>query len=448
MPVKQIILTFFIFLLCPKTNAQTWIKDYYDGYDTIWNNEAKTFTYSPGHGAVIASFEGGSPGGSIPFYYYNYLIHVNAYGDSVWAKRNILDTTITLILSGSIPDTIIFQGEVESVIQLKGNGNYLVAGSNFGGDGFVIKQFDTLGNYISSKIIFDTTGATQQRSFIKLIEADSNNFFLFYGSDSFFYVPPTGPYMGYDSTTTISTVAKLDNNYNILWKNEYRYNYSPHSVNSINYYVDISNAIRTSDGGVAFPKLYDTCYSELGGYHYIEKLKYNGSFDWEVNLKFLINKPVNFIMSLFPTHDTCFVASTTSTDSASASIVYRDFLFKFNAGGSLIDSVRMASDTALCWNGLELSSGKYLFTSTYLPEFFVYDKNLNYVNSVPYPFSESITNVYCPPIANQYGGAFCSYWGGDPSYLPSWHMVGVNFDSLFRCYPSSVTGKLYQDNML
>ncbi len=456
-PLKSSIV--LLFTLCVfSSHAQTWLKDYPDPYDTVWENNPVSATFTDGHGALFTSSLWGSAGTSLMAYTYQYAVKINNYGDTVWTKRNPMDTTFllssllgargVLLLGGS--DTVNFMGVTQSVIRLSGNGHYVMAAYNFGATPpcYELKQFDSSGNFISSHIIIDTTKLDRQD--IKLIASSSNNFYLIYGTDSFFLIDTSGGLgIGYDSNLTRTYVQKLDQNYNVLWARDFTYgiNISTGMGYSWPDALWIDNIVPTQDGGLAILKISDTGRTTYGSYfgtwmqnESVLKLRSDGSTQWNININSLIGSSYpNSTMIIIPTHDSGMVVPIMVYDSVS----HVNKLLKLDYNGNITDSMHFATDTAAVNQGIELSTGKLLFTSSYTPGFSFYDIHLNYLYSVPYPFIENASEILIP---NQMGGAFCTAMGGNPVYMPDWHMVALNFDSLFNTYPSVVTGNVYQDN--
>jgi len=447
MLTRKILPAFLLLLTSITGRSQTFIKDIGDVYDTVWLNSPNAMTYTPRHGALISCSQSGSATAST-WYEYNYMIHINDNGDSTWVKRYILDTGF-VITSGYFdtggyfvygPHPIHFQGLVQSVTRLN-NGNYLVAGNNFDTslpafEGYVIKQFDSMGHYLSGYLLYDSIAQYERN--IKVLAADGNNFYLLYDADSIFSMVSS---LG-DSIVNITWVQKMDSNYHVLWSHVSYYASLLTIASGYSGDIDVPDAFTTSDNGLAYVKIYDTSMF-LTGYnkYYLHRLRPDGSTNWEISLADIITPAIpSAFVNNFATHDSCIVSNVISYDTSGYSI---EHLIKFGPTGSVLDSV---VDSA-SFGGVELSNGNFLFTSaTALPEFIAYDNSLHFLYAMPYPFIENTFSGWAQLIANPYGGAFTAYSGNEYIPIPSWHMVAVNFDSLFQCYPSFVTGTVYQDN--
>jgi len=271
-------LTLFIALLLTGFygRSQTYTRDYLDIYDTVWQNIPNASVYTPQRSLVSISLNG-SPSTTLPFYDYNYLFCINHNGDTLWTKRNCLDTIMGI-------DTVSML--VQSVTQLQ-NGNYVVAGASYNSyiSGYLLKQYDTLGNFVSSYFIDDTT--LTEGINIKVAACGSNNLYLLYEADSFFMVGAGTS--TYDSAISNCMVKKMTNTYTELWGQSYLHHYNTLGTGSGNTPgIDITNSFTTADGGIAFSVAYDSLLdSSAAGWQakeFFRKLNPGGTTAWQINL--------------------------------------------------------------------------------------------------------------------------------------------------------------------
>ncbi len=429
--MKSLLIATAMLFACTTVKSQLYTKDYTDLYDTSLQNIPSTATYS-GHSAVFSS------GQMIAASYnYNYLICVNNNGDTVWTRRNCLDSLIG--------GTYSFKGQTSSVIQLQ-NGNYVVGGTDNGDAGYLIKQFDSLGNFVSGYFFTDTVPGVYTFPYVKLIACGGNNFYCLYEVDSTFLADTAS---GRDSTIAYSYVKKLNNVYAELWANSYLHsNHNGVSVTPLpgQGAVDIQNALLTTDGGVAFGEIYDGMADSISSgwvsKQYFRKLNADGSFAWQLDVDATVGEVAGY-GTCFPTNDTGVVLVVYGYDSAVVNTVH---FIKINEAGMITDSTHLDHDSVMqVANCVALSTGKILLLDDPGNEFSIFDKHLNYLYSMPSPF-EPGAMLLSGLVANQYGGAFFPFAAGSPSYPSTWHMGAVNFDSNFHAYPSFVTGTVYQDN--
>ena len=418
-------------LACVSGKSQLYTKDYTDVYDTLLQNIPCTATYS-GHSAVFSSGRMIAAGSN-----YNYLICVNNNGDTVWTRRNCLDSLIG--------GTYSFKGQTSSVIQLQ-NGNYVVGGTDNDDAGYLIKQFDSLGNFVSGYFFTDTTPGIFNYPWVKLIACGGDNFYCLYEVDSTFLADTVS---GRDSTIAYSYVKKLNNIYSELWATAYLHsNHSGVSVTALpgQGALDIENALVTTDGGVAFGEIYDGMADSISSgwvsKQYFRKLNADGSFAWQLDLDATVGEVAGY-GTCFPTNDTGVVLVVYGYDSAVVNTVH---FVKINEAGMITDSTHLVHDSVMqAANCVALSTGKILVLDDPGNEFSIFDKHLNYLYSMPSPF-EPGAFLLSGIVANQFGGAFFPFAVGNSAYPSTWHMGAVNFDSNFHAYPSFVTGTVFQDN--
>jgi|GEM_PF-1929062 len=463
MSSKKLFISIILIVICIKVSAQTFYKNHTDIYDTVWQTSPMGI-YSPGHGALIsgsvAGFDPGIPGS----YYYNYTLHVDHNGDTAWSRRYLLDTVVSIPysfldsfgVSYYLPDTVLdtFKGSLQTVMRDDATGNYLFAGTTLtsGRCVYLIKQIDSMGNDVSGHIIIlDSTIAYGSGLSIKLLPANSGTFYLLYNIDSMGLVYDSSTATYIDTIVQSCYVKKLDNHYNEIWSKTYRCGYNDATL----WYtdaVDIDNACLTTDTDIAFVKVLDTSMS--GQYDYIlEKLNSDGAVILDVNLKSILPSavsaggdfgfvtPLPLTVALIPTNDSGILWRATQYITT-----YKTYLLKVNSTGVLTDSIGFANDTATPYNGVETSNGKFLFAGLYTPSFMVFDNHLNYLYSLPYPFADLGPTFCSGLVANEYGGAFCTYSSSNGSYISDWYNALINFDSSFYYYPSFISGNVYQDN--
>ncbi len=467
MYLKKLVLVLLLSVLCDGIYAQTYFRTYSGGDDTIYRNRTEIYNYSPGHGALILNHAPTGTSTNIQF------IKLNSIGDTVWTKRNFLDTTF--VYNRPLPDTggtimhvfdtIHFTDLRESLTRLNGSGNYLLAAIDMRKFGILLKQFDSMGNLVSSCFFQDSNTLALNYPCVKVTACGADSFYILYGTDSMVHF---GDSCTYDTISHRSFVQKMTSNYTTLWKRRFDRNYvepgtcyipSP----MITAAVDFDNAITTADGGIAFSIMYDS--TPVSGYYgtipvyyryFLRKLKPDGSLDWQQEYQSALHLPSSGLQMpqhMFATHDSCVVALFYTQDSAS--YIYR--MAKFGPTGSLLDSITFPHFNSTPFYGIELLNHNFLFSSWRVPdapEFFVYNSHLNFLYGVPCPFIE---NSFCfsdeydgnfggPLIANEFGGAFCAFTGGSAITRSSWHTTAVNFDSSFNCYPSFVSGTISQDD--
>ena len=422
MTFRKILFSVTIAICSLSVEAQTFSRDFIDPNDSFFVDHPISTIYSPDRSLIVSN------GGSV--FGYNYLICLNSNGDTLWTKRTCLDSNF----------------KVFSVAQLHGNRNYVIAGSNYG-DQYKIRQFDTLGHYVSEQTIGSYGSAR-----IKVIAGTGNDFYLLYGHDSSIIVD-TSIVLGlppFDSTVLIDYVKKLDNFYNELWSGSYRYGYVSYTSLTPSSAIDYNAAVFTSDSGLAFVRWYDTAFVSAWNVDikpFLRRLDGNGNFISETDIDGVLGIP-------------CYAYSITScgdsgiiiTGSPDDSLTFYDFyLGKISPSGSLSDFHHMVNDSSMAEaQGFLLSNGNYMFTNftgTYANSptiFSFFDNHLNYLYSMPSPFENNLLydNPHSNIAPNICGGVLMSSQAG----TTDWHLAVVNFDSLFHAYPSYVTGTVYQDN--
>lgn len=451
--MKRYCLLMLIFLSSISCYSQTLFRSYIDPRDTVWANDPRAYVYKHGMGALISCSQYGSPG-SGGIYSYTIITRINDNGDTLWNRRNPIDTSIERHRFYPPPapypviDTIRFVGVIKSVAQLN-NGNYLLGAIDINGSGCLVKQIDTLGNFVSLLPVLDSF-PLQQTWQIKLLGIpNTDSFYLLY-SGNIMLLGPGGT--SYDSIKQTWHIVKMDGHYNVAWSRSYSTTY----LSSGGAYlppVDLNILAITAEGGLAFSYTHDTALAVMTSTspqpkQFLRKLNAAGVMEWEVGMQYKFHSSANtaiMIAGLFCTHDSDVVLSLRFIDSTGT--LASGYLLKVRYDGATLDTVFFPIPSMigslLPKIGVELSNGNFLYSSVAMPGFDVYDKHLNILYPMPFPFPENVTTWV--PIANDVGGAFVSFQGGNYGPPLGWHVVAVNFDSSFQCYPAFVTGDLTKD---
>ncbi len=478
MQLRKILPILVFVLFVQNLNAQPFYRNYRDSLDTLNYIYCPTYCYNAGHGAMVVNTYPDSP-----YYRYN-SIKLNERGDTEWVKRNWLDTTFTSpriyysSARGTVTtttDTTFFAAWIDDIGRISSSGNYIVLTDNhFAGPGncLFLWQIDSLGNKISSFVFVDTVfGDTIPRHdyfmYNRIIPCGNDSFYLIYNTNKTYHFTTGYSHCTYDSVSQITHILKMSSNYHIAWERQFEHtNIYPAAGGCPSFLTSSSfttvnpiSVCLTAEGGLAFLNVYDSSFvplfsiRELYNRLFLHKLRPDGTTEWEVPITNSLSGPARSLLqvprSIFPTHDSAVVCTIFTDDTLFSSA--RTNLLKFSPSvGALLDSVSTTCPPGTgITMGAELSTGKYIFVNQGLSEFDMFDNHLNFLSAVPYPFPENnFVYWWSTPgiIPNSYGGAFCAFPGGNPSYVSTFHSVFINFDSSFLCYPSNVKGSIIQDN--
>jgi uncharacterized repeat protein (TIGR01451 family) len=415
-----------LLILNNSITAQTWNQDYFLGFTPTFNvyTAGLAFCFDQTNGGFISM---GLSYADDRFY------RINSFGDTLWSKSNLLSDTST---------GTFLQAEGGCISRLS-NGSYAMCSFlsdtvNYSYRKFLFRRIDNSGNILSS-ILQSRSSNTEEANILPIA---NGGYYLLRSADSLFSVYINGNLN--DTLLIRSLIEKHDSTDALVWCDTFQYSFC--TTCNGGYFsstrLDIPNAHLSYDGGLVYGKLYDT--SQNGNIKgVIEKLNPDGSMGWWIDVSNVMNVPgVTTAQSeyLFTTSDSSVVFSGTTFGNNAVGGYY-----KLNASGVLTDSTFFGASMPI-GNGVELSTGNYLFSSQYQSGFTTFDKHLHYLNSFPFPFNEwGQGYAIYTPIPNPYGGGFWPTLIDNDSVPTIEHLFVVNFDSLFNGYPNSVSGNVYLD---
>ncbi len=393
--LSAIILLTFSF----SAQSQTWHKDY---YKTQPPGTPLCYGYSVAYGGLICMSTADS------FFSFNefasdyYLVRLNKFGDTIWSKRNWLDT-------------FSCRSIINAITQLS-NGDYVIASTLYSYDSLYSNTFfhgytcsifyrlDSNGNILNViRRVMDVDDGQD----INVLKAENNGYYIVYSCDSFYNSSITSL-----DALAQSIIEKHDSNDVLLWSYNFSGTYNVVGSGTSSALLDAYPGIQihsssTVDNGVAF-----ITRNNIG------KLNADGSLAYSTSLT-----------SLFPTYDYnyyMFCTSDTSTIVLISDAV--GHLCKFNSSGAVTHQIDL-HDSLSFGNGTETSNGKYLIWNGYVSGFYLLAPDFTLLDSIRYPFTENMYGT-AALIPNPYGGAFCAY----PMGLDTTHIYAINFDSLFNRY--------------
>ncbi len=323
---KNILLISLLLLSCTVC-AQTYNRQYFPDSNGYAVND---FSYN-NNSTFIASVNGVTrPGG-----YFGYKLNavkLNNFGDTVWVKRNILDS-----IRGSI---------APSCAQLS-NGNIMVTAVSYdtgGGNstGTLIKLSATGNILLTRSRGYQYSAANLEN--MKVIADNSGGYYTISDVDSLYY-NISGTNLDYHVVNR-SYVEKYDSSDHRQWVDTFEnVQYFP-SGTLYNYsttFIDHKYAQLSKDGGLTYPILYDTVYPNGGTYRYkMQKINKLGHIEWTEDLQNLLSVYGNnyvTVDNMFSTSDSCMVLNCYTTDSAAN---VKTYLYKINSSGNLVDSTSIS----------------------------------------------------------------------------------------------------------
>jgi len=445
MPIRKLLVPLFL-LIGFVANGQPWYRNYH------FNNAAyywvPDFTYNDVHGGIfVAGYQDPiSPGDS------TFLVRIDRYGNVLWQKN---------------ADTTSFSSF--STIAALTNGDYLLGiDSNTNTNYYIVRRIDSNGNILFNNefnsIAYNSWTVNFQEISPQVLASNTGGYYVLYPWDSNSY----NSIANVDTLYNRTRIEKYGSNNLLIWRNT---DQIIHWGTSSNVHddsrIDRSSAKYTYDDGLVYCKYIYADTNRL----LIERINANGNKNWSVNLYQLLNIDSNSAsntnlgsVNIFCSSDSsfiircCHIFQTSSISSADTG-----YLLKLDKNGNLLLSTVYATyDSAyqgllsnLEDNGVETSTGKYLFSSYIILSppnqtnpivnwgFTEYDRNLNFISFTPNPLNEA---GYSKLIANSSGGAFTAFGTSNNFNASNNHLVATNFDSSFNTYPNSVSGNIVLDN--
>ncbi len=375
MPYKTL-LYLLLTITISSASAQTWDKDYSLPVPSGNSSYLLCYDYSVAYGGLLCYSTMDSA--SYPLISDYYIVRISNLGDTLWTKLDYFDT-------------LGYRSEVMSIAQLS-DGSYIL--------GTCLTETTTQWYYDEGKMFYRLDSNGNKTNVIargldnadaedmKVMKTDHGGYYLSYSVDSVYYTSLTST-----STVAQSYIERYDSNNVLLWSKEFR---TAASSGANPPYTDLYSTRLADEGVIYFTR------DKKG------KINSDGSTAYEMDNAGII-PPTGSYFQIFSTSDTGAVINFIDT---------AEHVYKFNASGALDHRIDLAPFLVglQLWSGAELKKDEYIFVSNLTPNwgFCTYDKDLNFLDSIPSPFRQTL-NLRYAPVSSGVADYFCALLGSNPN---------------------------------